>query len=222
MPNFKTFSSTKRKQKIIFSFANYVTNGAVHLLSFLLSCFIILFIPAASFSIVFLCQPLPLLSSPVYTVFVRAQNSHLSLLGSLPFSLLRSSLLFLLCVFHAGRASSSCMQRGACSRLRLSHKGPRGVMLQSFRPQGSCFHLSVLSLSFLSCSFLSLSPQDFNALVFPFRLRLPHSPPFSSLTFLICLSDSSTSATFHWQNRLTNMEIIRHQNTGFNSGSQGT
>lgn len=110
--------------------------------------------------------PLPPPRLPVYTVFVRAQNSHLSLLGSFSFSLLHSSLLLLLCVFRAGKASSSCMQRGACSCLRLSHKGPRSVMLQSSRPQGSSFHLPPFSLFLSSAALFSLPPQDFNALVF--------------------------------------------------------
>lgn len=90
----------------------------------------------------------PLLS-PLSLVFVLAENSHFISGEKCIFSLFHSSLLLLLCVFHAGKASPSCVQQGACSVYGCPIRDPYSLMFQSPHPEG-CSPCSCLS----GCSFL--------------------------------------------------------------------
>lgn len=63
-----------------------------------------------------LCHLLPSSFSAICLHSVCASREFpFCLWGELRFSLLRSSLVLLLYVFHAGKGSSSCMQQGVCS-----------------------------------------------------------------------------------------------------------
>lgn len=73
-------------------------------------------LPPASLFLLILCHLLPSSFSAICLHTVCASRKFpLRLWGELRFSLLRSSLVLLLYVFHAGKASSSCMQQGVCS-----------------------------------------------------------------------------------------------------------
>ncbi len=73
-------------------------------------------LPPASLFLLILCHLLPSSFSAICLHSVCASRKFpLRLWGELRFSLLCSSLVFLLYVFHAGKASSSCMQQGVCS-----------------------------------------------------------------------------------------------------------
>lgn len=147
--------------------------------------------PASSL-LVILCHLLPSSFSALCLHSVCASTEFpSSLWGELRFSLLRSSLVLLLYVSHAGTSFLFLHAAGSVLRLRLSHKGPYSVMLQSPHPQGSSLDLPLSPRLLFSLFFYKTFMPLFS---FPPLSTLSPSP---SLTFLICLSDSSTSDTFH-------------------------
>lgn len=76
--------------------------------------------------------------------------------GEWRFSVLRSSLILLLYVFHTGKASSSCMQQGVCSVC--------GSPIRD--PPVWCYNLSIQQDPLTGCSFPSSSTR-LSCLIFP-------------------------------------------------------
>lgn len=112
-------------------------------------------LPPASFFLLILCHLLSSSFSAICQHSVCASRKFpLRLWGELRFSLLRSSLVLLLYVFHAGKASSSCMQQRVCSVCGCPIRDPT-VWCYNLPSSG------ILSLSFSlsGCSFLFLSTQ---------------------------------------------------------------
>lgn len=163
----------------------------------------------ASFLLVILCHLLPSSVSALCLHSVCASREFpSSLWGELRFSLLCSSLVLLLYVSHAGTSFLFLHAAGSVLRLRLSHKGPYSVMLQSPHPQGSSLHLPLSPRLLFSLFFYKTFMPLFS---FPPLSTLSPSP---SLTFLICLSDSSTSDTFHLIHALSLSPLPqRHRHT---------
>lgn len=119
-------------------------------------------LPPASLLLLILSHLLPSSFSAICLHSVCASRKFpLCLWGELRFSLLRSSLVLLLYVFHAGKASSSCMQQGVCSVCGCPIRDPT-VWCYNLPIQRDPLS-TILSLWLLfSLSFL----QDVHALIF--------------------------------------------------------
>ena len=201
----RTFSLNHNMNSGLFSLHHYVTNQCIWLvqrtssllffsskpLTLLLSHHFIyarytapVSFPPASLFLLILCHLPPSSFSAICLHSVCASRKFpLRLWGELRFSLLRSSLVLLLYVFRAGKASSSCMQQGVCSVCGCPIRDPTvwcyNLSIQR-DPLSICLSLWLLFSLFLYEMFLPLF--SFLSLT-----TLSPSPPFS---FLICLCDS--------------------------------
>lgn len=131
----------------------------------------------ASFLLVILCHLLPSSSSSALCLHSVCASREFpsSLWGELRFSLLRSSLVLPLYVSHAGTSFLFLHAAGSVLRLRLSHKGPYSVMLQSPHPQGSSLDLPLSPRLLFSLFFYKTFMPLFSFLPFCLLyLLLPH------------------------------------------------
>lgn len=120
------------------------------------------FLQLPSFLLI-LCHLLPSSFSAICLHSVCASREFpFRLWGELRFSLLRSSLVLLLYVFHAGKGSYSCMQQGVCSVCGCPIRDPTMW----------CYNLPIhkdplsISLTLSLAALFSLFLQDFHALIF--------------------------------------------------------
>lgn len=144
-------------------------------------------LPSSSIPLFTYSLPSPFSAICLHSVCA-SRKFPLCLWGELRFSLLRSSLVLLLYVFHAGKASSSCMQQGVCSVCGCPIRDPT-VWCYNLPIQRDPLSI-VLSLWLLFSLFLYETFMPLFSFLSP--TTLSSSP---SLTFLICLSYPSD--TFH-------------------------
>ena len=138
--------------------------------------------PPLSLVLLILCHLLPSSLSAICLHSVCASRKFpLHLWGELRFSLLCSCLVLLLYVFHAGKASSSCMQQGVCSVWGCPIRDP---IVWCYNPPIQRDPLSIFLSLWLLFSFLR-----YKTFMPSFSLSLTTLSSFPSLTFLICLSD---------------------------------